>query len=67
MRIMWITGMGINESLSQGIETDINTSGGWIEATLTNLYKAPQITQIIVVSVQANSVTCKKQKGKLTI
>lgn len=67
MRIMWITGMGINESLFQGVETDINTSGGWIEATLTNLSKTPQITQMIVVSVQANNITCKKQKGKLAI
>lgn len=67
MKIMWITAMGISDSIMQGINSNINSSGGWIEATLLLLIKNNNVRETVIVSIRPSHDNGCRKGEKITL
>lgn len=65
MKVMWITGISISADTFCDDLKEMNTSGGWIHATLKAMKNKPEIDKLSIVSVHPSHTGERKEQGKI--
>lgn len=65
MRIMWVTMMPVSADTFCDDLKGMNTSGGWIHATLQQLKNKSNIDKLSIVSVHPSHTGERKEQGKI--